>query len=139
MLHKFPVVAMLVCSSGVAFGGEQAYTCEVGHVYSPTGGGTLETLPAVEKIMRGSFFSVSRETGALIGNSATLDTSLASSTRVINRGSKQNSFAAIADYEEALANGMYRHQYLQVEEFREGAVKPFVLMGALGIVVGTCK
>ena len=139
VLHKLNAAALLVCSSGMAFGGEQSYTCEVGHVYSLAVGGTLETLPALEKIMREKSFSVSRETGALIGNSLTLDTTLASSTRVISRGSKDNSFTAVADYEEGLANGIHRHQFLMVEEFREGTVKPFVVLGQVGMVTGTCK
>ena len=82
---------LFLCASGTASSGDFAYTCEVKHVYSLAKTGSLETFPesALEKLMKKSTFSVSRETGALTGNSATLDTSLAKSTRVINRGSKE--------------------------------------------------
>src|SRR5437016_10438081 len=82
---------LFLCNSGTASAGEFAYVCEVSHVYSLANNGSLETLPALEKLMKENSFSVSRETGALTGNSATLDTSLAKSTRVVNRGSKENS------------------------------------------------
>lgn len=129
---------LLLCTSGGASAGEFAYTCEVSHVYSLANNGSLERLPALEKIMKENSFSVSRETGALVGNSATLDTSLAKSTRVINRGSKENSFTAVADFG-AFANGTHPYQLIEIEEFKQGANKPFVLMGARGIITGVCK
>jgi hypothetical protein len=139
MLHECCVLTLLLCSGSVAVAGEHAYTCQVDHVYNLTANGALKTLPAVERIMGQSSFGVSRETGALTGNSLTLDTSLAKSTQVVNRGSKQNAFAAVADFGENVGNGTHPYQFLRVEEFREGAVKPFVVVGEVGIVVGTCK
>jgi hypothetical protein len=128
------------CLSCSASAGEFAYTCEVSHVYSLKENGSLETFPdsELEKIMKKNSFSVSRETGALIGNSATLDTSLAKSTRVIISGSKENSFRAIADFGD-FKSGNHPYQFIEIEEFRKGAKKPFVLMGELGIVTGICQ
>lgn len=126
------VVAVLFLSSGNnAIAGALAYTCEVAHVYSLTDKGTLET-SALEKDMKGGSFSVSRVTGEIIGE--VIPTLMAKSTRVVNNGSKENSFKAVADFGE-------QYQILEVQEFREGAVKPFVSssMGGAGIVTGSCK
>ena len=131
---------LCLCASGPASAGDFAYTCEVRHVYSLAQTGSLETFSEseLEKIMKKGSFSVSRETGALAGNSATLDTSLAKSTRVMNRGSKENSFTAVADFG-AFENGTHPYQLIEIEEFNQGANKPFVLMGARGIITGVCK
>ena len=129
---------LILCTGGGAPAGEFAYTCEVSYVYSLADNALLERLSALEKIMKENSFSVSRETGALVGNSATLDTSLAKSTRVINRGSKENSFTAVADFG-AFANGTHPYQLIEIEEFKQGVNKPFVLMGARGVITGVCK
>jgi hypothetical protein len=91
--------------------------------------GTLETNPKWEETMKGSF-SVSRITGEIIGD--TLPTLMAKSTRVINKGSKEYSFKAIADFGD-------QYQLIEVQEFREGAVKPFRALSLAGIVTGLCK
>src|SRR3954470_22896682 len=91
-------VVLLLCACGVASAGEFAYTCEVSDVYSLANNGSLQRLPALEKIMKENSFSVSCETGALVGNSLTLDTSRARSTRVLTKGSKKNAFTAVADF-----------------------------------------
>jgi hypothetical protein len=129
---------LLLCTSAAASAGEFSYTCEVNHVYSLADNGSLQRLPALEKIMKENSFSVSRETGVLVGNSTTLDTSRAKSTRVLTRGSENNSFTAVADLG-AFENGKHPYQYIQIEEFIKGAAKPFVVMGEVGIVTGFCK
>lgn len=88
--------------------------------------------------MKENSFSVSRETGAFIGKSLTLDTSRAKSTRVLTKGSMKNSFTAIADFG-AFENGTHPYQYIQNQEFLKGAAKPFVVMGEVGIVTGICR
>ena len=102
---------LFLCASGATSAGEFAYACEVSHVYSLANNGSLETLPALEKIMKEHSFSVSRETGMLSGNSLTLDTSRAKSTRVLSRGSTKNSFTAVADFG-AFENGTHPYQYI---------------------------
>ncbi len=108
-----------------------AYTCQVTHVYEITPDGSLVT-SSLEKQIKSSSFSVSRVTGEIIGE--VLPTVLARSTRVVNQGSKEYSFKAVADFGE-------HFQLLEVQEFREGAIKPFVAssMGGAGIVTGVCK
>ena len=134
------IVAVFLTASALVRAGEFAYTCEVRHVYSLSRTGALETFPesALEQIIKKSPFSVSRETGALSGNSATLDTSLAKSTRVINRGSEVNSFSAVADFG-TFDSRTHPQQLIEIEEFNQGPDKPFVLMGAPGIITGICK
>jgi hypothetical protein len=138
--HAAFAVALFSCISGPASAGDFAYICEVRHIYNLQQNGSLETFPTseLEKLMKQSSFSISRETGALTGNSATLDTSLAKTTHVLNRGSKENSFEAIADFGD-FKSGTHPFQYIEVEEFNKAAEKPFVLLGQLGVITGVCK
>lgn len=129
---------LFLCSSGVALAGEFAYTCQVSHVYHLTDDGSLERLPPLEATMKEHSFSVSRETGMLTGNSLTLDTSRAKSTRVLAKGSTKNSFTAVADFG-ASEIGTHPYQYIEIQEFFKGGAKPFRVMGEVGIVTGTCK
>ena len=128
------------CFVGDTRAGEYAYTCDVLHIYSLQEDGSLQTFPdsPVEKLMKKNSFSVSRETGVLVGNSAGLDTTLAKSTRVMNRGSAANAFEAVADFGE-FRNGSHPYQFLSIDEFRKEPSKPFVLMGHGHIVTGTCR
>ena len=138
--YHLTFVVFFMFISGAASSGEFSYTCEVKHLYNLNQNGLLETFPdsELEKIMKKSSFSVSRETGALIGNSATLDTSLAKSTRVIISGSKENSFRAIADFGD-FKSGNHPYQFIEIEEFNKEVKKPFVLMGELGIITDICQ
>ena len=131
---------LFLFTSGDTVAGEFAYICEVRHVYSLEKNGSLETFPKseLEKLMKKNSFSVSRDTGTLVGNSTDLDTSLAKSMRVINKGSKDNSFRAVADFGD-FESGNHPYQFIEVEEFNKGANKPFVLMGSLGIITGIYK
>ncbi|PIS37311.1 MAG: hypothetical protein COT35_06675 [Nitrospirae bacterium CG08_land_8_20_14_0_20_52_24] len=108
-----------------------SYTCEVIHVFSLTSDASLE-FSAWEKDFKGSSFTVSRTDGKITGQ--VLPTLLAKSTRIINKGSKENSFKAVADFGD-------QYQVIEIQEFRKGEVKPFVAssMGGAGIVTGLCK
>jgi len=114
-----------------AMAGELSYTCEVKHVYHLSEDGSLN-ISNWDKDMRGSSFSVSRETGQIIGE--VVPTLMAKGTGVVNKGSTQNSFKAWADFGNQL-------QLIEVQEFKEGTIKPFVSasMGGAGIVTGVCK
>ena len=137
---RFAFAVLLTCLAGAASADEFAYVCEVHHIYNLQKNGSLETSSgsALEKMVKGYPFSVSRETGSLTGNSTSMDTSRAKSIRVIIRGSKENSFRAVADFGD-FESGNHPYQLLEIEEFQPGASKPFVLMGELGIVTGLCK
>lgn len=108
-----------------------SYDCEVTHVYDLTEQGTLR-ISGFEKTMKGSKLTVSRTTGEIAGQ--VLPTLSAKSFRVVNEGTTENSFKAVADFGK-------QYQLLEVQEFREGNVKPFVAssMGGAGIVTGVCK
>ena len=111
--------------------GELAYTCGVIRVSTLSEKGTLQT-SGFEKQMKGSTFSVSRVTGEIIGE--VVPTLLSKSTRVVNKGSSENSFRAIADFAD-------QFQIWEIQEFRSGSLKPFIAtsMGGAGIITGICK
>ena len=123
-------IALLALAQG-ASAAELAYTCEVLRVYDLADDASLEA-SGFQKTMKGGTFSVSRVTGEIIGQ--VVPTLMAASTRVVNRGSSENSFKAVADFEGQV-------QVLEVQEFRQGSTKPFIAlsMGGAGVVTGTCK
>lgn len=129
LLHV--MIISLLFFVGNAVSGELSYTCQVSHVYALSEKAVLET-SALEKEMKVSSFSVSRVTGEIIGE--VVPTIMAKSTRIINKGSKDNSFKAVAEF-------VGKIQVIEVQEFRSGLIKPFVAssMGGAGIVTGTCK
>ena len=123
---------LLILSTPVsAIAGALSYTCEVKHVYDLSEKGSLKT-SAWEKELKESTFTVSRTTGEIVGKA--IPTLMAKSARIVNNGSKENSFKTVADFGE-------QYQLLEVQEFREGTVKPFVAssMGGAGIVTGLCR
>ena len=107
------------------------YTCKIKHVYSLSAEG-LFSESNWESIFEGGEFIVSKDTGAISGE--TLTTILAKETRVINSGSDENSFKAVAYFEGQL-------QLIEIQEFRSDKNKPFVAssMGGAGIVTGMCQ
>ena len=120
----------LLALSQVASAAELAYTCEVQHVYDLADDASLGA-SGFEKTMKGGSFSVSRITGEILGE--VVPTLMASSTRVVNHGSTENSFKSVADFAGQV-------QVLEIQ-FKHGVTKPFVAlsMGGAGIVTGTCK
>jgi len=125
------MIAILLFATCNAVAGELSYKCQVSRIYTLSEKGVLETSD-YENEMKRSSFSVSRVTGEIIGE--VVPTILANSTRVINKGSKDNSFKAIAEFEGQV-------QVLEVQEFRSGPTKPFIAssMGGAGIITGKCK
>ncbi len=107
------------------------YQCVVKHVYKINNQGKL-VVSDFQKQLEESVFNVSRETGAVSGKVLTTD--LAQKTQVINHGSRENSYKAIAEFEGQI-------QLIEIQIFKEGSIKPFVAssIGGAGIVTGTCK
>ena len=142
LIRTSPVALAVLfwCLSTAAVAGELAYTCTVHHVYQLKENGSLETSPdsEQEKQMRKNPFTISRETGAIVGKSSNLDTSLAKSTRVIRQGSAENSFEAVADFGD-LQSGTHPYRVIKVEAYRKWSEKPFVAMADMEIVTGICK
>lgn len=130
-LNQVVIGLLLLTIGSSAAAGDLTYTCVVVHVFDLSESGSLET-SSFENTMKGSAFTVSRQTGEIFGQ--VVPTSRAKYTRVVNSGSKDNSFKAVADFGE-------QYQILEVQEFRNGSVKPFVSssMGGAGIVTGVCK
>lgn len=122
---------LYLCGSSPATGSPLAYTCMVETAYGLRDDGKLEESKIYRKL-KGSAFSVSRVTGEIIGE--VLPTIMAKSTSVIQKGGKEYSFKTVAIFENNV-------QVLEVQEFKEGPLKPFVAssMGGAGIVTGTCR
>ena len=132
-------VLLFLITLHTVHGGELSYECKVAHLYAVSVNGSLEYGPApIVEIMKANPFFVSRKNGSLRGSALSLDTSLAKTTRVLKFGSDRNAFEAVADFG-SFKNGTHPYQYIRVEEFEPGSVKPFVIMGEAGIVTGTCK
>lgn len=131
-IYKVFFVILFFSTHVNAIAGELSYNCEVKHIYKLSSLGTLEKSPIHEATHRGKSFSVSRLTGEIIGEA--IPTHQATSTSVINKGSAEWSFKAIADF-----HGN-EFQIIEVREFEEGTLKPFVSKSFwAGIVTGLCK
>lgn len=132
LLSPLMAVSLYAAATATCMGAELAYTCKVTHVYDLSEDGSLQPFTFFESDMVGSYFSVSRLTGEIIGE--VVPTLMAKSTRVVNRGSSEYSFKAVADFGD-------QYQLLEVQEFRVGVMKPFVAssMGGAGIVTGVCR
>lgn len=127
------IVVLLLYTCSTATAGEVSYNCEVQHVYNLEHDGTL--IPSDSEWSKhfiGEFFTVSRVTGEIIGD--VVPTLLTTSTRIINKGSKDWAFRAVADFEDA-------YQLIEIQEFRVSETKPFLAssMGGAGIVTGLCQ
>lgn len=133
----FLTVASILISAE-AGAGDSTYLCRATRVQHLDTHGSLERTTELEKLVAAHPFSVSRRTGALQGKSLSLDTSRAVATRVIAYGSAQNAFEATADFGR-FENDSHPFQFIKIEEFRAEEEKPFILVGEIGIVSGTCK
>ena len=112
------------------------YQCRVEHVYNLTQEGVIRITPEWESSFIGSTFQVSKRTGAIAGD--TLTTIFANDTQVVNAGSSENSFKALAFFDSQGGGGQV--QLIEIQEFITGKQKPFVAssMGGAGIVTGVC-
>lgn len=130
MIGKITFAEILLCVevNNAVLAGGLLYTCDVTHIYDLADEVALEA-SGWHKLMKGSSFSVSRVTGEIIGE--VIPTLAAESTKVINRGSEENSFKALADFGNQV-------QVLEVQEFLLGATRSFVAlsMGGAGIFTG---
>lgn len=127
----FKLATALVLLSTNTWAMEDRYVCQVKNAYELSPEAKL-VASNWEKEFKNSTFYVDRKTGEIEGK--VLTTSLAYTTTVINSGSTENSFKAIAQFEGQI-------QVIEIQEFRNGISKPFVAlsMGGAGIVTGTCK
>jgi hypothetical protein len=126
-LKLIALAATSLLLTGTAMAGDLHYTCKITQVYH-----------LKDKDVKKDSFTISRETGAITGKTSELDTKSAQSTVVIHRGSEDSSFVAVADFGLS-KSGTHAYRVIKVEEYRKGSEKPFVAMGDLTIVSGTCK
>lgn len=130
----------ICCLASRVLAADTDYTCTIAQVYHLEELGTLEagSEEGLDKEVKNRPFTVSRETGAITGKASELDTGSAKSTTVIHRGSGDNSFVAVADFGVS-PTGTHAYRMIKIEEYRTGSSKPFVAMGDLTVVSGTCK
>ena len=130
-LESFLLLLSLMPVAVLSEAGDLGYDCVIKNVYGIDGAGALKA-SSMQHQFEGNKFSVSRETGRIIGQ--TLTTDIAKKVRVVNAGSDHNSFKAIAEFEGQI-------QVVEIQEFKKGAKKPFVAtsMGGAGIVSGVCE
>ena len=116
---------------GSAIADSTTYNCKIKYVYSLSDKGLLNA-SNWQSDFESNEFTVSKSTGAIKGK--TLTTIRAKETQVINSGSNENSFKAIAHFKE-------QFQLIEIQEFKPGKNKPFVAssMGGAGIVTGVCQ
>ena len=128
---KFSLFFLLFFLPSICQAGDLTYDCVIKQVYDVNDVGELKA-SGWQSQFEGDKFSVSRETGKIIGK--TLTTVFAKETRVVNFGYKANSFKALAEFEGQI-------QLIEIQEFKEGVEKPFIAssMGGAGIVTGICK
>lgn len=131
ILKGFLLLLFLMPLAATSDAGDLGYDCVIKNVYDVDDAGVLKALGWQEQF-KSDKLSVSRKTGVIVGQ--TLTTILAKNTRVINQGSKENSFKAVAEFEGQV-------QVIEIQEFKEGEKKPFVAtsMGGAGIVIGICE
>lgn len=106
------------------------YDCIIKNVYDINDAGKIEVSGWRDQFIGGKF-KISRLTGKIEGE--TLTTIRAKETRVINYGSGENSFKAVAEFDGQI-------QLIEIKVFKKGIKKPFIVssMGGAGIVTGTC-
>ena|SRR5450830_1568678 len=130
---------VLIFSISFANANELSYVCKVKNAYKLNDDGSL--VNENEEVLRltiGSIFSVSTDTGRITGKYVNTET--ATSTHVLKKGSKTNSFRSIADWD---FTGMATHafQILEIREFTNSKEKPFIVYasGGTGIKSGKCQ
>lgn len=139
-LEHIVITVISLFLTGTAVAGDLDYTCKIAQVYHLKEIGTLENTPEslTDKDVKKDSFTILRDTGAITGKASELDTKSAKSTSVIHKGSEDSSFVAVADFGLS-KSGTHAYRVIKVEEYRKGSAKPFVAMGDLTIVSGTCK
>ena len=120
--------------------GTAEYTCTITQTYQLKEIGELAAPPeeSREKIRPRPTFTISRETGMIVGKESELDTRQAKATVVIHKGSQESSFVAVADFGET-QSGTHAYRVIRIEEYKKGSEKPFVAMRDLDIATGICR
>jgi hypothetical protein len=111
--------------------GPLEYQCMIKSVDDLGDNGMMQE-SALDRGLVGGKFTVTRATGYISGE--TLTTRMAKSTRVVSYGTAENSFKTVADFDDQI-------QVIEIQEFIEGDIKPFIAlsMGGAGLITGVCR
>ena len=129
------ICVLATAASVFAKPNEEYYECRILEAYRVSETGILEP-GSWDGDPRGGRFTVSRESGVVIGE--WLTTLRASKTEVTQTGNSEWGFQAVARF----PNEHGEHvQTIYVEHFAPGAEKPFVAtsLGGVGVATGVCR
>lgn len=112
-------VALTTLWSAISLAGAQGYICEINEVRVLSDEGTQVESEDFSKQFVGRNFSIDRTTGAMIG--MPFSTSAFKSISVLNAGSEESSYKAMAQSEEPGKAAMYMY----VAEHLKNREKPF--------------
>lgn len=115
-----------------AYAGPTNYKCAIRSLYSLTPDGTLKHNEFADAKSLVGEFTVDRLIGAVVGD--WLPNATASSIRVVHPGNTEMAFRVISHYAERGTVEM-----LEIHEYVEGPIKPFVALSFAGVAVGVCR
>jgi len=130
------LVLIVLVVSGSVSAGVFAYECEVLAAQQISDEGYLQSGPA---IYNGSTFNVERKTGLVV--SAVLDNSTYPTINVLDAGGESMSYKVIWISKRIYGRDSDHHNvvYLQIKEFSEAELKPFILVLSATVLTGTCR
>ena len=130
-INKLLVIPTLLLTS-LSFGAEFEYKCEVLKVFSLTEDSYLSGTNW-DKMMAGSEFTVSKETGEIVGK--VVPTINATDYGVSNHGDSEWSFKSLATFNNEVI------QILEIKEFLSTPIKPSISisMRGAGLVTEVCR
>lgn len=132
-------VGLLVASSfacNCVFGGELAYECVVLSAQQISDNGVLE--PSL-RVYEGKTFNVERSTGVVLGGG--LGNSDYPTKNILDPGNSQMSYKLIWISNEVYGGEMPSHNvvYLEIKEWSDNFLKPFILVTSGRVLTGTCR
>ena len=122
--------------SGTSQGGVLAYKCEVLHEMDLAIYGTLKD--SSRPLYKGGIFHIERVTGTVMGGG--LGNSAYPTKIIVDPGNSEMSYKLLArSHEMCGPQGSQNAVYIQVQEFEEGRIKPFVVVINSHVLTGTCE
>ncbi len=109
----------------------QDYKCTITNASAPGENGELEVIG--DKSVIGKLFTVNRKTGDMSGP---IKNNYLSTPKVIDHGSKENSYKVISIMQNETTSNVYT---LVIEEYAESSRKPFVYLSNSWVFYGFCE
>jgi hypothetical protein len=132
-LSVLAIVSLMSCGTAAA---APDYRCNVERIHNAAGEGKDSWVHQERKTFVGKQFSVDRRTGVMSGALKNNRTE----PQIIDPGSRDNSFKAIATFRKGQVMGSGTAVFtLIVEEHVDSPVKPFVFLSNDVVYFGTCK